>query len=230
MMKSNLKVVIAFIIGLIISGATVYAINASEITYNDTTVASALDTLYQRSTYTEYSGLTTITPTATAQTLETNNKLLKSNITIDAIPSTYKNLSTASNFAAGDLASGKTAYDSDGNLVIGTNTLTGKLVRSLIGFNYTTTSRHGGGTNFSGPELNYKYFKVTSVTKGNNTSKCGLIGWSSIKQANVTLSTNTQYNVNDSTDGNQIVALFIDVTSSAENKQGRCDVTVEFYN
>ena len=53
-MKNNLKVIIAFIIGLIISGATVYAINASEIDYRDTKLDQALNTLYQRSTNKTY--------------------------------------------------------------------------------------------------------------------------------------------------------------------------------
>ena len=116
--------IVSFILGAIIfSGVTVLAtnaINANEVTYKNTTLDSALDTLYERSTYTEYAGSTTVTPGTTEQILSTNNKLLKSNITISAIPSSYKKLSTATNFAASDLLTGKKAYNSNGELITGT--------------------------------------------------------------------------------------------------------------
>ena len=95
------------------------SINATEVTYKGETLDKTLDTLYQRSTYTEYSGLTTVTPTTTEQILSTNNKLLKSDITIGAIPSSYKNLSTTTTVTANKLLSGETAYDNLGNLITG---------------------------------------------------------------------------------------------------------------
>ena len=114
--------IFSFIFGLMVATTvTVVAsnLNASEIDYKNTKVSDALDTLYQRSTYTEYNGTTTITPSTEIQTLNTNNKLLKNNLTINAIPSTYKNLSTVTDFTASDLIYGKTAYNSNGELITG---------------------------------------------------------------------------------------------------------------
>lgn len=45
-MKNNIKIIIAFVLGLIISAVGVYAINANNITYNDTTLDKALDEVY----------------------------------------------------------------------------------------------------------------------------------------------------------------------------------------
>ena len=116
------KIIFVYILG-ILTATCIYVVaeglTASDVEYKNTTVGSALDTLYQRSTYTEYSGDTIVTPSTIAQTLETNNKLLKSNITIDAIPSTYKELSTATTVAANKLLNGETAYDNFGNLITG---------------------------------------------------------------------------------------------------------------
>lgn len=48
--------ILGFIIGIVLMGTitAVYAINASNITYNDTTVSQALDTLYERSANRRY--------------------------------------------------------------------------------------------------------------------------------------------------------------------------------
>ena len=103
-----------FIFGIVLCGTVVVIadnLNASEIDYKETNVESALDTLYQRSTYTEYSGSTEVTPSTTSQTLSTNDKLLKSNITINAIPNTFKELTQATTVEANKLLSGVTAYN-----------------------------------------------------------------------------------------------------------------------
>ena len=96
--------IVSFILGAIIfSGVTVLAtnaINANEVTYKNTTLDSALDTLYERSTYTEYAGSV--------------------NITINPIPPTYKELNTLTNeLTSSDLLSGKQAYKADGTIVNG---------------------------------------------------------------------------------------------------------------
>ncbi len=119
-MKKN--ILFMFIGMFIMAGIVVAADNlsASEVDYRDTKVDQALDTLYQRSTYTEYDGSTEVTPSATQQTLSTNNKLLKNNITINAIPSTFKELTQTTTVTANNLISGITAYDNNGNLITGT--------------------------------------------------------------------------------------------------------------
>jgi hypothetical protein len=113
-----------FIGMIIMAGIVVVADNlsASEVDYKETNVESALDTLYQRSTYTEYDGNTTITPSSTSQTLPTNNKLLKSDITIDAIPSTFMELAQTTTVTADKLLSGETAYNNLGELITGSMT------------------------------------------------------------------------------------------------------------
>jgi hypothetical protein len=118
-MKKNLLILL---IGLIVGiTSTVIASNylASEITYNDTTVENALNELYDLSNAAIYTGSTNITPTESEQILNTNGKRLSDNITIGAIPNTYKNLSTETTATSTDILSGKTAYDSLGNLITG---------------------------------------------------------------------------------------------------------------
>ncbi len=117
MKKNVLLILIGIIIGI---GATAYALNASEIDYkNDKSVEEAIDDLYGKVKPT-YTGSTTVTPTTTEQTLSTSNKMLTNDIVINAIPSNYKDLSTASDFSASDLLLGKKAYNSNGVLVEGT--------------------------------------------------------------------------------------------------------------
>ena len=96
------------------------SINASNVSYKGETLDKALDTLYQRSTYTEYNGSVNITPTPTEQVLSTNNKVLKSNIIINPIPSNYKELNGIANIDANKIISGYSAFDNNGDLVNGT--------------------------------------------------------------------------------------------------------------
>lgn len=68
-----------------------------------------------------YSGTSTFTPTRSQQTIETNGKYMNGDITIESIPSTYKNLIVSSDFTASDLLTGKRAYNSTGELIEGTH-------------------------------------------------------------------------------------------------------------
>ena len=126
------KTIIAFILGALIFGSTgviAATLLANNVSYdntnsgiNSTNVQGAIDELYTKAntTYDEYSGTTTYTPTTSTQTVPTNNKLMKSDITINAIPSSYKNLSTTTTATASDIVSGKTAYNNSGTLLTGT--------------------------------------------------------------------------------------------------------------
>ena len=115
--------IISFILGAIIFGSigvvATTQILSQDVTYGNTNVKAALDTLYTKAKP-DYTGDTTVTPTTSSQTLLTNNKILKSNITIGAIPSTYKNLSTATTVIASKLLVGETAYNNLGELITGT--------------------------------------------------------------------------------------------------------------
>ena len=178
-MKKILKSrIFQFIVtAIIFTGIGVLAdnLNASEVNYNDTTVEEALDTLYERSTYTEYTGPTTVIPSTSVQTLQTKNKLLKGIITIDAIPSTFKDLSTASDFEASDLLSGKKAYNSNGVLVEGTGTSIAPSTKTLIwvnenptaAFNSTTVTLTSSLSNFTHFLVIYKNNKTDTVTYEN---------------------------------------------------------------
>ena len=122
-MKKVLKnPIFTFIIGAIIfSGITLViatTVSSHDVTYKNTTVEDAIDDLYSKAKP-EYIGNITVTPTTSEQVLSTNNKILKSNITINPIPSTFKELSGEANFTADDLVAGKKAYNNNGELIIG---------------------------------------------------------------------------------------------------------------
>ena len=82
------------------------------------TVKDKIDDLYTK-VKPSYTGSTTITPATSTQTLSTNGKVLNSNITINPIPSSYKELTTTTDVSANSLLSGVKAYTSDGELVTG---------------------------------------------------------------------------------------------------------------
>lgn len=122
------KTIFGMFLGIVVtlSVVGVYALTASEIEYkNDKSVEDAIDALYG-SVKPEYTGSTTVTPSTTAQTLSTENKVLTSDITVSAIPSNYKDLTSASDFSASDLLSGKKAYNNLGELITGTASITGE--------------------------------------------------------------------------------------------------------
>ena len=69
-MKKN---VLFMLFGMIIATVTIVIadnLNASEIDYRDTKVDQALDTLYQKTTATEYDGSIEVTPSTAQQTLQ----------------------------------------------------------------------------------------------------------------------------------------------------------------
>ena len=126
--KSN---ILSFVLGAIIfSGITsvaAYTLFANDIGFNPRdnnwhvdNVKDAIDDLYDKAKP-DYSGETTFTPTTSSQTIATRNKILRSNITINAIPSNYKKLSQTTTASANDISNGKTAYDSNGDLITGNN-------------------------------------------------------------------------------------------------------------
>ena len=93
-MKKVLKnPIFTFIIGAILfSGITLVVattVSSHDVTYKNTTVEDAIDDLYTKAKP-EYNGTTTITPTTSEQVLSTNDKILRSDITIGAIPSIYQ--------------------------------------------------------------------------------------------------------------------------------------------
>ena len=131
------KTVLTLLIGLVIGIAgTVIASNylASEIVYNDTTVEDALNELYDRSNASVYTGETSITPTEAEQTISSNGKRFTSDITIGAIPNTYKNLTSNTTVIPERLFEGVTAYNNLGELV------TGSINPNCVGGNYVKSS------------------------------------------------------------------------------------------
>lgn len=65
---------------------------------------------------------TTITPSTTSQTAVAANKYTTGVVTVAAIPSTYKNLTTTTNATASQILNGYTAYNSSGSLITGSIT------------------------------------------------------------------------------------------------------------
>ncbi len=121
--------IFTFILGAVlfsgITGVVAATMLAKDVSYTpkDSTwkvdnVKEAIDDLYTKAKP-EYTGSTTVTPTTSNQTLSTKNTILTKNITINAIPDTYKNLTTTTTVSASNLLSGVKAYTSDGTLVTG---------------------------------------------------------------------------------------------------------------
>ena len=127
MKKAFKNPTLMFILGAVIfSGITAVVANtisASSITYKETTVEAAIDNLYTKAKP-DYTGATTFTPSSTTQTIRTNNKILKSNITINPIPSNYQILNGTANINADKILSGYSAFDNNGSLVTGTASIT----------------------------------------------------------------------------------------------------------
>ena len=123
-MKKILKnPVFMFVLGSIVFGTigvvATSTITANQITYGNSTVESAINDLYTKAKP-DYTGTVIYTPSDTTQTIPTKDKILRSNIIINQIPSTYKELSTLTNeLTASDLLSGKQAYKADGTVVNG---------------------------------------------------------------------------------------------------------------
>ena len=70
-MKNRLKIVIAFVLGLVISGIGVYALSASSVTYkNDTTVDEALDYLYTQTGKRKATQVATLTTRGATYTMQ----------------------------------------------------------------------------------------------------------------------------------------------------------------
>ena len=123
-MKNIKNYLLSFILGgIIFSGLTVFAeyvITADKIEYSaNTSVKDKIDDLYTK-VKPNYTGNTEVTPSNSTQILYTNNKILNSNITINAVPSNYKVLNTLTDVSANNLLNGVKAYTNDGTLIIGT--------------------------------------------------------------------------------------------------------------
>lgn len=116
--------IFSLLLGIIVSAGiyvTAATIMANRITYNDGTVKTALDTLYQRAGIEKYTGPFTFEADPNQDiTIQTAGKLIKGNFKVNAIPSQYKNLSTVTTVSAEDILMGKKAYDNNGTLIVGT--------------------------------------------------------------------------------------------------------------
>ena len=125
--RKNTKFILGFILGgLILGSISVYAAlnyQASQIVYGNTTLDQALDNLYSTASALSYTPSGHIIPSASIQTLKTENKRVTSDIIIDPIPSVYKDINDATNFSASDLVSGAKAYNKSGQLITGSANL-----------------------------------------------------------------------------------------------------------
>ncbi len=224
-MKNVKNYLLSFILGgIVFSGITVFAeyvVTADKIEYaNNVSVKDKIDDLYTK-VKPVYTGETTITPTTSEQTLYTSDKILKSNVTINKIPSNYKNINDTTNFTASDLKLGEKAYNSSGKLIIGTYTV-GTLNMDLITDDGAYGKAHIG---ISGLKKFYEKFKITGLSTTTNVSNCSISAYSQQKQVNETLSLNTMYYVSSATDGNNYTYIV-----ASTNNGIRCYYTIQFYN
>ena len=123
-MKIFKNPIFMFILGVFVSSGFIvfaeYIVSADKIEYApNVSVKDKIDDLYAH-IKPAYTGSTTITPSKNTQTLNTNNKLLNSNITINPIPSNFADLSVSTITNANDIISGKKAFMADGTLLTGT--------------------------------------------------------------------------------------------------------------
>ena len=172
-MKIFKNPLLTFFLGVILSGGIVYAatISAKDVTYTPKdinwkvdNVNDAIDGLYTRAmngTYDEYSGNTTYTPNNNTQTIYTNNKLLKSNITINPIPNTYKNLTQNTTAVANNILSGYTAYNNLGELI------TGNLATDCVRFKHILT-QSDSNNGFYASNFKPNYYVIYANSSVNN--------------------------------------------------------------
>lgn len=158
------RVFLVIVCAIVFTSIGVFANNllASEIDYNDTTVDQALDTLYTK-TKPDYTGETTFTPSSETQTIQTQNKILRNNITIEAVPSTYKNLITLTNeLTANDLVSGKQAYNSNGEVI------TGSLNSNCVSGVITCNQDCAGSTGIKIVNFNPSFYATRYINNSTN--------------------------------------------------------------
>ena len=121
-------IILTFILSWSISAYAAYKYYANQISYepksknfNVANVKEALDYFYNNKiNYEDYDNTYEITPSTNTQTLQTTNKLLEKNITINEIPNTYKNLTTLTTATSSKILNGYTVYNSNGQLITGT--------------------------------------------------------------------------------------------------------------
>lgn len=226
-MKNIKSYLLMFILGGIcfsgIGAFAEYIVTADKIEYaTNVSVKDKVDDLYTK-VKPIYTGSVEVTPSASTQTLQTNNKILNSNITINPIPSSYKNISDTTITSASDIAKGKYAYNSSGTRLLGTATIVNIFTMKLRTESYSSTD--AGITNYNIPTSsianNYKYFKITNI-QSSNVKSYELMGNSN--SGNVALSLNTQYQLSN------ITNFWVVVYSNKTGQMGYVVPTVEFYN
>ena len=159
----NSKVFIFMLSSVIFTGVGVLAnemITADRVEYSeDVSVKDKMDDLYSKAK-SAYTGSTTVTPSKSTQTLYTNNKRLNSDITINPIPSNYKDLSSSAYPVESALLSGYKAYNSNGELI------TGKISTDCVsGSHVWTQSDSTNGYKIG--TFKPSYFAITGVQKNN---------------------------------------------------------------
>ena len=133
-MKNIKNYLLSFILGgIIFSGLTVFAeyvITADKIEYSaNTSVKDKIDDLYTK-VKPNYTGNTEVTPSSNTQTLYTNNKILNSNIIINAVPSQFVDISASTITNSSDIAADKVAFKADGTKLIGSGCVKGSFNHS----------------------------------------------------------------------------------------------------
>lgn len=74
----------------------------------------------------------------------------------------------------------------------------------------------------------YAYFKITSVEANENTNACILQSWDTISNGAINLEQNVDYEISNETQN--LISVYSNLTSIADNSFARCTVTVNFHN
>jgi len=94
------------------------------------------------------------------------------------------------------------------------------------GYSMNTTSRaHVSITNYL---KEYTYFNIVSADANSNTQYCILQSWDTVSNSAITLNQNIDYEISNATQN--LIDVYANVRSVADNSLARCVVTVNFHN
>ena len=147
------------------------------------------------------------------------------------VAATWKNLSTTTTATPSDLLSGKTAYNSDGELI------TGSLNTSMpsqfsFSIKHSTLSSYCGSDSVSSFDLpsSFAKFKITEVISAGSAKSCSIYAYSSDQQKWITLSVNAEYSVKSVNDGYKFTTISVGACSTSNNTYSRCNAKFVLYN
>jgi len=74
----------------------------------------------------------------------------------------------------------------------------------------------------------YTYFNITSVEANENSQGCLLQSWDTVSSSAINLEQNVDYEISNETQN--LIDIYANIKSIADNSLARCTVTVNFHN